>query len=142
MGIGVMKVLKYVCSNCGKTFQFPKQLKTHKGKHTDSLVSKYVCSEGGCNKVLLWKQGLEVDQKVHEEKEFPCDLCDKTFSTEYRRKQDQVGKHGDGPISFCYKKFQWPDTKYKHQRECDTCKDIKEHNEDKPEYPKTHFLML
>ena len=60
-------------SVCGKTFQFPKQLKTHEGKHTDSLVRKYVCPTGGCNKVLLSKQGLEAHRKIHDEQEFPCD---------------------------------------------------------------------
>ena len=75
-----------VCSVCGKTFQFPKQLKTHEGKHTDSLVGKYVCPTGGCNKVLLSKQGLEAHHKIHEAQEFPCNLCDKKFNTEYRLK--------------------------------------------------------
>ena len=127
-----------ICSHCGKTFQFTKQLKTHEGKHTDSIVGKYVCPTGGCNKVLLSKQGLDAHRKL-EEKEFPCDLCDKTFSTEYRRKQHQVGKHGNGTVAFCGRKFQWPDTKYKHQRECDACKEVKECLEDKPDYPKPIF---
>ena len=128
-----------VCSVCGKTFQFPKQLKTHEGKHTDSLVGKYVCPTGGCNKVLLSKQGLEAHCKIHEEQEFPCDLCDKKFNTEYRLKQHQVGKHREGTVAFCGRKFQWPDTKYKHQRECDTCKEVKERSENKPKYPKSIF---
>ena len=49
-----------------------------------TLTALYVCPTGGCNKVLLSKQGLEVHHKIHDEKEFPCDLCDKTFNTEYR----------------------------------------------------------
>ena len=88
---------------------------------------------------MLSKQGLEAHRKIHEQKEFPCDLCDKTFSTEYRYKQHQVSKHRDGTISFCGRKFQWPDTKYKHQRECDTHKEVKQCNEDKPAYPKPIF---
>ena len=128
-----------ICLHCGKTFQFPKQLKTHEGKHTDSIVGKYVCPTGGRNKVLLSKQGLDAHRKLHEEKEFPCDLCDKMFSTQYRHKQHQVGKHGNGTVAFCGRKFQWPDTKYKHQRECDACKEIKEGLQDKPDYPKPIF---
>ena len=127
------------CSHCGKTFQFPKQLSIHEGSHTDSLAGKYICPTGGCSKVFLSKQGLEAHRKIHEAKEYPCDLCDKTFQTEVRRKQHQVGKHGDGTVAFCGRKFQWPDTKYKHQRECDKCKAIKSKMEDKPAYPKPIF---
>ena len=111
-----------ICSHCRKGLQFPKQLTIHEGLHTASLAGKCICPTGGCSKVFLSKQGLEAHRKIHENKEYVCDLCDKPFKTEVRRKQHQIGKHGDGTIAFCGRKFQWPDTKYRHQRECDTCK--------------------
>ena len=94
-----------ICFHCRKGFQFPKQLTIHEGSHTDSLASKFVCPTGGCSKVFLSKQGLEAHRKIHENKEYICDLCDKPFQTELRQKQHQIGKHGDGTVAFCGRKF-------------------------------------
>ena len=129
-----------ICSECGKGFQFPKQLTIHERKHTNSRVGKFVCPTGGCNKVLLSKESLKAYQRIHKGLKFECDICGKKdFDTVLHLKQHKLGKHGNGTIAFCGKKFQWPDTKYRHQGICDTCKDIKRKMVDKPDLPNPIF---
>ena len=111
-----------ICGVCNKGFQFPKQLKTHEGIHREDNVGKYPCSTRDCKKVLLSKQGLEAHQKIHEEKEYICNDCQKSFSLDLHLKEHISGKHGEGSLSFCGEHFQWPDSKYRHQRICDECK--------------------
>ena len=53
--------------------------------------------------------------------------------------QHITGKHGEGSYSYCGQHFQWLDTKYRHQRECDKCKLAKAEKENKPEYPNPIF---
>ena len=111
-----------ICRVCNKGFQFLKQMKTHKGIHREDNVGKYPCLTRDCKKVLLSKQGLEAHQKIHEEKEYICNDCQKSFSSDLHLKQHISGKHGEGSLSFCGQHFQWPDSKYRHQRICDECK--------------------
>ena len=104
-----------------------------------ALLGNMFAPQEDATKSSYQSKALEAPRKIHEAQEFPCNLCDKKFNTEYRLKQHQVGKHGEGTVAFCGRKFQWPDTKYKHQRKCDTCKEVKERSENKPEYPKRIF---
>ena len=132
-----------ICSECGKGFQFPKQLTIHERKHTNSQAGKFVCPTGGCNKVLLSKEGLKAHQQIHEGLKFECDICGKKdFDTVLCLKQHKLGKHGNGTIAFCGKKFQWPDTKYRHQGICDSCKEIKRKMDGKPDLPNPIFRCL
>ena len=63
-------------------------------------VGKYPCLTRDCKKVLLSKQGLEAHQKIHEEKEYICNDCEKSFSLDLCLKQHISGKHGEGSLSF------------------------------------------
>ena len=138
-----------ICAVCEKGFQFPKQLAIHEGIHRTDNVGKFLCPTRDCKKVLLSKQGLEAYRKLYEEQRFKCEPCDKTFNMELCLRQHITGKHGEGCYSYCGKHFQWPDTKYRHQCECDKCKTVKAEKENKPEFPnpifrrrKQHFTEL
>ena len=54
--------------------------------------------------------------------------------------QHLQGKHGNGAITLCDIKYQWPDSKYRHQVDCDDCKKLKEKQNEKPEYP--HKIII
>ena len=54
--------------------------------------------------------------------------------------QHLQGKHGNGAITLCGIKYQWPDSKYRHQVDCDDCKKLKEKQNEKPEYP--HKIII
>ena len=45
------------------------------------------------------------------------------------------GKHGNGMITLCGKNYQWTDMRYKHEKDCDECQELKVKNEDKPDFP-------
>ena len=122
-----------------KLFQFPKQLAIHEGIHRTDNVGKFSYPTRECNKVLLSKQGLEANRKLHEEQKFKCESCDKTFNTELHLRQHIMGKHGEGCYSYCGKHLQWPDTKYRHQHECDKCKAVKIEKENKLEFLNSIF---
>ena len=128
-----------ICSVCQKGFQFPKQLTIHEGSHRSDLAGKFKCPTRDCGKVLLSKQGLEAHQKIHDEQKLECKECGKMFTSDIRLKQHITGKHGEGCYTYCGEHYQWPDTKYRHQKICDKCKKIKAELDDKPELPKPIF---
>ena len=107
----------------------------HKRKHTTDTVGKFPCPTRGCNKVLLSKATLEAHRKIHKEIRHECDLCKKDYSTELHLKQHMQRKHGNGAITLCGIKYQWADSKYRHQVDCDDCKKLKKEKKEKPEYP-------
>ena len=128
-----------ICSICNKGFQFPKQLTIHEGSHREDMAGKFKCPTRDCGKVLLSKQGLEAHRKIHDDKTFECKECDKSFSSDLHLKQHNTGKHGEGCYTYCGEHYQWPDTKYRHQRICDKCKKIKAELDNKLHYPKPIF---
>ena len=123
------------CSECGYSCQFPGQMTVHKRKHTTDTAGKFPCPTRGCNKVLLSKATLEAHRKIHEESRHVCEKCNKDYSTILHLKQHLQGKHGNGAITLCGIKYQWPDSKYRHQVDCDDCKKLKKKQNEKPEYP-------
>ena len=58
----------------------------------------------------------------------------------YSTSTNLQGKHGNGAITLCGIKYQWPDSKYRHQVDCDDCKKLKEKQKEKPEYP--HKIII
>ena len=122
------------CSECGYSCQFPAQMNVHKCKHTTDNMGKFPCPTRGCSKVLLSKATLDAHRKIHDETRHACDKCDKDFGTILCLNQHLQGKHGNGAIMLCGIKYQWPDSKYRHQVDCDDCKKLKEKQNEKPEY--------
>ena len=110
------------CSEWGYSCQFPVQINVHKGKHTTDNTGKFQCPTRGCSKVLLSKATLDTHRKIHKETRHACDKCPKDFGTILRLNQHLQGKHGNGAIMLCGIKYQWPDSKYRHQVDCDDCK--------------------
>nr|XP_023019904.1 gastrula zinc finger protein XlCGF26.1-like [Leptinotarsa decemlineata] len=104
----------YICTICGKQFEFPRYLKAHAKRHeedykkfrcdlcqksfsskrdlTDHLnvhanVKNYHCKV--CNKAFRTKQSVNKHMPIHSEKRpFKCTLCDKRF-----KKQSILRKH-------------------------------------------------
>ena len=128
------------CSECGYSCQFPAQMNVHKRKHTTDNTGKFPCPTRGCSKVLLSKATLDAHRKIHHETRHACDKCDKDFGTILRLNQHLQGKHGNSAIMLCGIKYQWPDSKYRHQVDCDDCKKLKEKQNEKPEYP--HKIII
>ena len=128
------------CSECGYSCQFPAQMNVHKLKHTTDITGKFPCPTRGCSKVLLSKATLDAHRKIHEETRHPCDKYDKDFGTILCLNQHLQGKHGNSAIMLCGIKYQWPDSKYRHQVDCDDCKKLKEKQKQKPEYP--HKIII
>ena len=128
------------CSECGYSCQLPAQMNVHKHKHITDITGKFPCPTRGCSKVLLSKATLDAHRKIHEETRHPCDKCDKDFGTILCLNQHLQGKHGNGAIMLCGIKYQWLDSKYRHQVDCDDCKKLKEKQKQKPEYP--HKIII
>ena len=128
------------CSECGCSCQFPAQMNLHKCKHTTDNMGKFPCPTRGCSKVLLSKATLDAHRKIHDETRHACDKCDKDFGTILHLNQHLQGKHGNSAITLCGIKYQWPDSKYRHQVDCDDCKKLKEKQNEKPEYP--HKIII
>ena len=128
------------CSECSYSCQFPAQMTVHKCKHTTDNTGKFPCPTRGCSKVLLSKATLDTHRKIHDETRHACDKCSKDFGTILCLNQHLQGKHGNGAIMLCGIKYQWPDSKYRHQVDCDDCKKLKEKQNEKPEYP--HKIII
>ena len=128
------------CSECSYSCQFPAQMNVHECKHTTDNTGKFPCPTRGCSKVLLSKATLDAHRKIHDETRHACDKCDKDFGTILHLNQHLQGKHGNGAIMLCGIKYQWPDSKHRHQVDCDDCKKLKEKQNEKPEYP--HKIII
>ena len=107
----------------------------HKRKHTTDTVGKFPSPTRGYNKVLLSKATLEAHRKIHKESRHICEKCNKDYSTILHLKQHLQDKHGNGAITLCGIKYQWPDSKYRHQVDCDDCKKTEKETEGKARIP-------
>ena len=132
------KHFKYnnICDICKYSCQFPGQLTVHMRKHTEDSAGKFPCPTRGGLSVLISKANLVAHQKIHENKTFTCAECKKDYSTDLHYKQHMQGKHSNGCITLCGIKYQWPDSKYRHEGgDCKECKKKKQELKDKPVFP-------
>ena len=97
-------------------------------------MGKFPCLRRGCSKFPLFKATIDAHRKIHDETRHACDKCPKDFGTILPLNQNLQGKHGNGAIMLCGIKYQWLDSKYRHQVDCDNCKKLKEKQKEKPEY--------
>ncbi|XP_014213481.1 zinc finger protein 253-like isoform X2 [Copidosoma floridanum] len=72
---------KYSCDDCGKTFVHKKVLDTHKSIHSEERP--HICQT--CGKTFRQQSALYIHSRCHlpenMKSRFPCDQCDKRFST-------------------------------------------------------------
>ena len=75
------------CSICNKKFSTTTTLRSHILTHSLSRVKSHVCED--CGVKFLQKESLvQHTQAVHEGVRYPCEICDKTFTT-----KSSVNKH-------------------------------------------------
>ena len=104
--------------------------------HSDDVAGKFPYPTRDCSSVLSCKANLIAHQKIHEDTKFTCTNCNKDYSTDLRYKQHVQGKHGNGCITLCGIKYQWPDSKYCHENgDCTECKAKKQKLKEKPVFP-------
>ena len=119
----------YTCRYCDKSFLFEGELGEHECKHTRKNLWK--CELPDCDKAYPSKRAMKAHVKSHYEEDVVCDKilengkeCVQVCINSVHLRQHQRGMHGEGWLSPCAKRFNWPGTMYKHQRECDDCQDI------------------
>ena len=84
----------YLCTICNKTFMYKKHLEEHERVH--SRKNLFPCPSRGCKRSYTTKAALNAHTIVHEDKQFKCDTCSKTFNTKPNIQQRIQGKHGEG----------------------------------------------
>ena len=74
---------KHICGACNKEFKQSGHLDTHiKLKHSDA--KPYHCNHPGCNKSFAVRWALRTHKKIHEEKRYSCNYCDKKFHQKFQ----------------------------------------------------------
>ena len=117
-------IYKYFCTECGKRFQFPRDLSAHEATHDESL--KLPCTYPKCKEKCRDKFSLKQHLSTHfKDNKYRCDDCERDFTDRGSYKQHMKGKHGDGYKTLCGKTYAWPDGKNAHEQGCDLCIDMK-----------------
>ena len=75
----------HLCSECGKGFKHPGELKKHFVIHTNEEQPEFICTT--CGKKFKTKYKLAYHTKLHEPPTLPCPFCDKLFETDHKRKK-------------------------------------------------------
>ena len=75
----------HLCSECGKGFKQPGELKKHFIIHTNEQLPEFICTT--CGKKFKTKYKLAYHMKLHEPPTLPCPFCDKLFETDHKRKK-------------------------------------------------------
>ena len=112
---------KHKCDICKKHFQFPKGLKEHMVGHT--VKNKYPCTN--CRQSYNSFRAMKMHAKMHMNILHQCDVCPRTFKDAGYLRQHRRGAHGRGWMALCGHVVDWPPKLHRHQRKCDTCKEIK-----------------
>ncbi|XP_045480069.1 zinc finger protein draculin-like [Harmonia axyridis] len=75
------KLRPHICKHCSKGFSSKYALKTHIRQHTNETPYKCsVCGEGFRQNVSL-RTHLKSKHNIQEDKNFPCEFCDKSFAS-------------------------------------------------------------
>ena len=119
----------YACQYCPKSFLFEGERDEHLCKHTRKNL--WICELDNCDKGYASKRAMKAHLKSHYDEEVVCEMelengkeCGQICINSVHLSQHQRGMHGEGWVSPCGIRFNWPSTMYKHRRECDDCADI------------------
>ncbi|KAK9870265.1 hypothetical protein WA026_006353 [Henosepilachna vigintioctopunctata] len=81
-----LKLRPHVCPHCERGFSSKYALKTHVRQHTNETPYKcYICAEGFRQNISL-RTHLKSKHNILEVKKYPCECCEKAFSTEHALK--------------------------------------------------------
>ena len=106
------------CDLCFKEFPRQANLNVHiRTIHSGIEKKKMKCEK--CEESFLTKTGLKFHiARVHDQKRYPCDLCDRTFTSEYHMKDHRNNKHfgmeSRTKCEICSKTFCNPSTFRQH----------------------------
>ena len=125
---------RYVCAevqSCKKGFMFLCEYTEHLKTHTKK--NRWKCEFKGCDNKYAAKRTRDSHYRSHYKTEdVHCaevlddgSVCGQLCVSSNHLKQHMRGMHGEGWVSMCGKKYQWPGTMYSHQQGCDQCKGLK-----------------
>ena len=110
---------KYQCSICEQVFRYPYELQDHDKVHTN--LGKFFCKEENCKDCsYTTKKALQQHQRVHSDKVFTCDVCQKDFKTKGYLQQ-HFWIHDKNFLPHCGEKCKNPSDRRKHQKDCGKC---------------------
>ena len=109
---------QFQCEVCMKKFVYQSKLKQHKRMHT--IMKKYECFHGGCNKKYKHPQDLIRHILIHQDKTYECDFCDKKFAEKRLLKRHAVIHLKITPYKCkkCNKGFKHNNQLYRHKKKC------------------------
>ena len=109
---------QFQCEVCRKKFVYQSKLKQHKCMHT--IMKKYECFHGGCNKKYKHPQDLIRHILIHQDKSYECDFCDKKFAEKRLLKRHTVIHLKITPYKCekCNKGFKHNNQLYRHKKKC------------------------
>ena len=103
-----------------------KCLEEHEHVHSGKI---FPCPSQGCMQKYTTNAALNAHMIVHEEKEFKCDACPKTFNTKpnfnsiFKESMVRAG----GPF---VGKSMWPKKMHNHEKLCKTCTKLDQKEKD------------
>lgn len=116
-----VKTFQFFCSECGKGFMKPGELKSHSRVHSDERP--YPCHT--CHMSFKQLSHLRRHERIHTgEKPFACNLCDKSYTRSDRLKDHQKVHRNENfnvyTCRLCNKEFNKPSYLKEHQKICAT----------------------
>ena len=72
---------------------------------------------------------MKLHAATHDQKEYKCSSCLKTFNSQPNLNQHTRGMHGPGWTALCGSNFQWPKEMHRHEDHCMVCASIHKKNQ-------------
>ncbi|XP_002683924.6 histone-lysine N-methyltransferase PRDM9 [Bos taurus] len=105
----------YVCTECGKSFNWKSDLTKHKRTHSEE--KPYACGE--CGRSFSFKKNLIIHQRTHTgEKPYVCGECGRSFSEKSNLTKHKRTHTGEKPYACgeCGQSFSFKKNLITHQR--------------------------